>query len=88
MTATITNSQAIKLLRAEFPEIASSKIRRTYDRVKKRGEGVQAAYEFTRNLLDTGAFDGGEKPAPDASEILWKRQVWNRAYVGGNLDVR
>lgn len=88
MTATITNSQAIKLLRAEFPEITSSKIRRTYDRVKKRGEGVQAAYEFTRRILDSGEFDGGENPAPDPSEILWKRQVWNRAYVGGNLDAR
>lgn len=46
----MTNSEAMKALREEFPFFTRSRIRKTYDKAKSAGQSVTEAYETVRAL--------------------------------------
>lgn len=52
----MTNSEAVKALREEFPNTAVSRIRRSFDKAKRAGLSVVEAYEAVRAAGVNGAF--------------------------------
>ena len=60
----MTNSEAMKALREEFPFFTRSRIRKTYDKAKSAGQSVTEAYETVRALAQKGL-----EPTPRLSKF-------------------
>ena len=60
----MTNSEAMKALREEFPFFTRSRIRKTYDKAKSAGQSVTEAYETVRALAQKGL-----EPTPRISKF-------------------
>lgn len=50
----MTNSEAIKALKEEFPFFSGNRIRKAFDKAKRAGQSVDEAYSTVRGLAQQG----------------------------------
>lgn len=84
----MTNGEAVKALRAEFPEVPGSKIKRTFEKSRRAGAGVSEAYERIREAGRSGAFGPGTVRISAKNPTFHEAQLHADGAISGSSQLR